>query len=92
MKLKALYKGVFHNYNPLERQHEGDSGFDVRANESGIIKPGEIKLIHTGIYLDIEEGYEVQVRPRSGLALKNGITILNAPGTIDAKNLMYHMC
>jgi dUTP pyrophosphatase len=46
--------------------------------------PGERKLIKTGLFLEIPEGYEAQVRPRSGLALKNGITVLNSPGTIDA--------
>lgn len=81
--LKAKFVGITHEFNPLERQHDGDAGFDVRANESGIIKPGEIRMVHTGIYLETERGWEVQVRPRSGLALKNGITVLNTPGTID---------
>lgn len=81
--LKVKFVGITHGFNPLERQHDGDAGFDVRANESGIIKPGEIRMVHTGIYLETERGWEVQVRPRSGLALKNGITVFNAPGTID---------
>ena len=81
--LKVKYVDIKHDKNPLERQHEGDAGFDVRANESGIIKPGEIRMVHTGIYLETERGWEVQVRPRSGLALKNGITVFNTPGTID---------
>lgn len=92
MILKVKYDNIKHDHKPLEQQHEGDSGFDVRANMSGIIKPGEIILVKTGIYLEIEDGYEVQVRPRSGLALKQGVTICNAPGTIDAKNLISHMC
>ena len=83
-KLGVKYVNIIHDKKPLDRQHDGDSGFDVRANESGIIKPGEIRLVHTGIYLEIQPGYEVQVRPRSGLALKQGVTICNAPGTIDA--------
>lgn len=72
--------------NPLpEYAHPGDSGLDVRANiENPIeLKPLERKLIPTGIYLGIPEGYEVQVRPRSGMALKRGLTVLNTPGTID---------
>jgi dUTP pyrophosphatase len=49
-----------------------------------VLKPGEIKLIKTGIALALEKGFEAQVRPRSGLALKNGITVLNTPGTVDS--------
>lgn len=62
------------------------AGADVRANiESDIILlPGESRLVPTGLKFAIPEGYEIQVRPRSGLALKNQITVLNTPGTIDA--------
>lgn len=62
------------------------AGADVRANirESVEILPGESMLIPTGIRVEIPEGYEIQVRPRSGLALKQQITVLNTPGTIDA--------
>ena len=63
------------------------AGMDIRAFiPEGIIeiKPHERKLIRTGLCLEIPKGYEVQIRPRSGLALKNGITVLNSPGTIDA--------
>jgi len=62
------------------------SGLDVRANieESIILKPLERKLISTGLFFSIPTGYEAQVRPRSGLAFKHGITVLNTPGTIDA--------
>lgn len=62
------------------------AGMDVRAalNEAVTLLPLERKLIPTGLFLEIPHGYEVQVRPRSGLAYKNGITVLNAPGTIDA--------
>ena len=64
----------------------GAAGMDIRANlsETVILKTLERRLIPTGIFLEIPEGYEVQVRPRSGLALKNGITCLNSPGTIDS--------
>lgn len=62
------------------------AGLDLRANiESAVtLQPMERKLIPTGLYIALPEGYEAQVRPRSGLALKKGITVLNSPGTIDA--------
>lgn len=62
------------------------AGMDIRAflNESVTLKPGERVLIPTGIFLELPGGWEAQVRPRSGLAFKHGITVLNAPGTIDA--------
>lgn len=66
--------------------HKGDSGFDFRANLSEEInlKSGEWKAIPTGLYFEIPSGYELQVRPRSGLAFKNGVTVLNTPGTVDS--------
>ena len=62
------------------------AGMDLRANlsEPVILEPLERKLIPTGLYVEIPEGYEGQVRPRSGLALKHGISCLNSPGTVDA--------
>lgn len=62
------------------------AGFDLRANleEPVTLKAGDRILIGTGLFIALEPGYEAQVRPRSGLALKKGITVLNAPGTIDA--------
>lgn len=65
---------------------EGASGMDIRAHLSADISLGPMQrtLVPTGIFLAIPSGYEVQVRPRSGLALKQGITCLNTPGTIDA--------
>ncbi|MCU4174112.1 dUTP diphosphatase [Carboxylicivirga sp. N1Y90] len=62
------------------------SGMDLRANidESIIIKPLERVLVPTGLYMQLPEGHEAQIRPRSGLAAKFGITVLNTPGTIDA--------
>jgi len=59
---------------------------DIRANlsEPVLLKPMERKLIPTGLYIQLPEGYEAQIRPRSGLAIKKGITVLNSPGTIDA--------
>lgn len=64
--------------------HEGDAGMDVYSTMDAILAPGKIALINTGIALEIPSGYEIQVRPRSGLALNNSITVLNAPGTIDS--------
>ena len=62
------------------------AGLDLRANltESITLKPLERRLIPTGLHIALPEGYEAQVRPRSGLAYKKGVTVLNAPGTIDA--------
>ena len=64
----------------------GSSGLDLRANlaEPVVLKPLERQMIPTGLFLEIPEGYEVQVRPRSGLAFKHGITCLNSPGTVDS--------
>lgn len=64
---------------------EGAAGMDLHAgiSEPQILHPGERKLIPTGLKIELPMGYEAQVRPRSGLALKKGITVLNAPGTID---------
>lgn len=65
---------------------EGDSGFDLRANipSSLIIQPGQQVTVGTGVYIELPVGREIQIRPRSGLAHKNGLTVLNAPGTIDS--------
>lgn len=64
----------------------GASGMDVRAavGEKVSVAPGEVRLIPTGLRLAVPHGFEIQVRPRSGLALKHGVTVLNAPGTIDS--------
>ena len=73
--------------HPLPEYATGHSaGLDLRANlnASIILKPGEYGLIPTGLFLELPEGTEAQVRPRSGLAFKHGVTVLNAPGTIDA--------
>ncbi|HNV82166.1 MAG: dUTP diphosphatase [Rikenellaceae bacterium] len=65
---------------------ELSAGLDLRANidESIILEPLQRTLVPTGIYIELPKGYEAQIRPRSGLALKKGITVLNTPGTIDA--------
>ncbi len=69
-----------------EYKSTGASGMDVRAavETTVVLRPGQIELIPTGLRLAVAEGYEIQVRPRSGLALKHGITVTNSPGTIDA--------
>lgn len=63
--------------------HAGDAGMDLFSIEEKVIAPGETVLIHTGIKIELPKDTEAQVRPRSGLALKNSITVLNTPGTID---------
>ena len=65
---------------------EGAAGLDIRANitEAVVLSPLERQLIPTGLFVAIPMGYEIQIRPRSGLAFKHGITVLNTPGTIDA--------
>jgi dUTP pyrophosphatase len=80
-------KIVNHSANPLTAYATaGSSGMDIRASldEAKTLKPLERALISTGIFIEIPPGYEAQVRPRSGMALKQGITCLNTPGTIDA--------
>src|SRR5665811_1175184 len=65
---------------------EMSAGMDLRANlqEPVVLKPLDRKLIPTGLFIELPQGFEAQIRPRSGLALKKGITVLNTPGTIDA--------
>lgn len=65
---------------------EGSSGMDIRAypDEAMVLEPGDIKLVPTGIAIAVPEGYEAQIRPRSGLALRHGIGMVNSPGTIDS--------
>ena len=82
-----IVKVINRSSNPLpEYATDLAAGLDVRADnpEPVLIKPLGRALIPTGLFLEIPAGYEVQVRPRSGLAAKKGITVLNAPGTIDA--------
>ena len=83
MEVKIVNK----SNNPLpEYKTVQSAGMDLRAfiAEPIVLKPLERKLIPTGLYIALPDGYEAQIRPRSGLALKNGITVLNTPGTIDA--------
>jgi len=68
---------------PTYTRH-GDAAMDVRSVEAVLINPGERRLIGTGVAFEVPFGYELQVRPRSGLALKHGISIVNTPGTLDS--------
>ena len=83
MKIKVVNRG----HQPLPAYATPlSAGLDLRANlaEPVELKPLERKLIPTGLHIALPEGYEAQVRPRSGLALKHGLTVLNSPGTVDA--------
>ena len=73
--------------NPLPEYQTGQSaGMDLRAmlTEPLVLQPFQRELVGTGLFIELEKGFEAQIRPRSGLALKHGITVLNSPGTIDA--------
>ncbi|SHK22311.1 dUTP diphosphatase [Paramaledivibacter caminithermalis] len=79
-----LYVEIIDNNAKLPSYaHDGDAGMDLYSTDEIIILPGERALIHTGIKIQLPPNTEAQIRPRSGLALKNGITLLNTPGTID---------
>lgn len=83
MTVKIINRSAF----DLPRyETELSAGMDVRADltESVILKPLERAMIPTGLYVELPAGYEMQVRPRSGLAAKHGLTVLNSPGTVDA--------
>ena len=83
MKIKVVNRG--HQQLPAYATPQS-AGMDLRANleEPVVLHPLERRLIKTGLHIALPQGYEAQVRPRSGLALKHGITVLNSPGTIDA--------
>ena len=83
MKIKIINRSG----NPLpEYQTESAAGVDLRAELEAPVKLGPLEraVIGTGLYLELPQGYEAQIRPRSGLAAKQGVTVLNSPGTIDA--------
>ncbi len=87
MNMPVIIKTVNKSVNDLPQYAtEGAAGMDIRAHlqETVMLASLERFLVPTGIFLEIPVGYEVQIRPRSGLALKNGITCLNSPGTIDS--------
>lgn len=67
-----------------EYKTSGAAGMDLCTVERFVLQPGERKLVDTGLRIEVPEGFEAQVRPRSGLAIKHGVTVLNSPGTIDS--------
>lgn len=79
INIKVENESLMPSYETL-----GSAGADLKANEEGVLMPGQRKLIKTGISIELPAGYEAQVRPRSGLALKHGISMVNTPGTIDS--------
>ena len=81
--MKLLIKKLYTNAKVPFYAHDNDSGMDLFSIENCKIQPGEFKLIRTGIAISLPHNTEAQVRPRSGLALNSGITVLNTPGTID---------
>ena len=86
MKIKALIKKLHPDVEIPSYKTSGSSGLDLQAfiDKNIIIKPNETKLIPTGLSMAIPENFEIQIRPRSGLALNNSISVLNTPGTIDS--------
>ena len=86
--MSTVHQIRFQKLNPQAslpvQAHPGDAGMDLQACEHVTLAPGARGLVRTGLAVEIPEGLEGQVRPRSGLALKHGVTVLNAPGTIDA--------
>ena len=84
VKVKLLRKGEAKAFPLPYYSTEFSAGIDLRAAEEAVLLPGERAGISTGLFIELPEGYEAQVRPRSGLAMKNGITVLNSPGTIDS--------
>lgn len=81
--MKVLFKKIDVNATIPTYANPGDAGMDICACENATLKPGERKLVKTGLKMQLPPGTEAQIRPRSGLALKQGITLLNTPGTID---------
>jgi dUTP pyrophosphatase len=83
MEIKIINKS---SHELPHYETSASAGMDLRANlsESRILKPLERSIVGTGLFIELPVGYEAQVRPRSGLAAKKGITVLNAPGTVDA--------
>lgn len=79
-----IYTEFKHDFGLPQYETAGAAGMDVRANAEITVRPGETKLIPTGIFVAIPEGYEIQVRPRSGLSLKTKLRVANSPGTIDS--------
>lgn len=81
--MKVLFKRLRHGALLPRYAHRGDAGMDLCAAEDTTVPPGGRALVPTGLAVELPPGHEAQVRPRSGLALKRGVTVLNTPGTID---------
>ena len=79
------YTTVPYCENVLSKAYESDACYDLQSNEYVNIKPGTVELVKTGILLELPSNWEAQVRPRSGIAAKHAVTVLNTPGTIDEK-------
>ena len=84
MKLEVTIQKIAPEAKVPAYAHEGDAGVDLYSTVDKVLAPGERALIPTGLKMAIPHGYEGQVRPKSGLALKHGLTVLNTPGTVDA--------
>ncbi len=84
MSIKVLVKKINENAKMPSYAHFGDAGVDLYAARDTVVPPHGRALVPTGLKIAIPNGYEGQVRPKSGLALKHGITVLNTPGTVDA--------
>jgi dUTP pyrophosphatase len=82
-RVPLKYTNVDDNKNP-EYAYESDSGFDLRSTEEVWVHGNDRKLVPTGLRFDIPDGYEIQVRSKSGLALNQGLMVLNSPGTVDS--------
>lgn len=81
-KAVVKYVNLSQNKEP-EYVYMTDSGFDIRSNEDVTLKPLDRHLVSTGLFFDVPDNMELQVRPKSGLAIKRGLTVLNTPGTVD---------
>ena len=84
MKKKAIKYRLTTKVQGPSKAHESDAGWDLRVSEKVLLAPGERYTFETGLYLEIPDGYEVEIRPRSGIATKHGITLPNSPATIDS--------
>ena len=83
MTMTVSFKRISPDASLPSYARPGDAGMDLKSAEDAVVEPGARLLVHTGLAMALPEGYEAQVRPRSGLALKHGMTVLNTPGTID---------
>lgn len=84
IKVQVYAEGLNHEFGLPQYETQGAAGLDVRANEQVWIRPGETKIVPTGLFMAIPFGFEIQVRPRSGLSYKTKLRIPNSPGTIDS--------